>query len=203
MTTDDRKILIGTKNSRKRHKLSQMVAPFFLPLSADDFVEPEESGDSFLNVAIQKANDYSKQVNDWAISTDGGAVIPALSQEEWQPLFTKRFADSDIERIHKLIALMEGKADRTIEWHEAIAVSYQGKNVFSATSRAMDGVIAKVFHPYHYQEGIWLCSVTDFPALNNRNYFELTEDEKAMTEGSWTDLRSKLHGFFGDEKIGT
>jgi len=193
---NERKILIGTKNPHKRHKLSQIVVPFFSPLSGDDIAEPEENHNSFLDIAIQKANAYSQQVDGWAISTDGGAIIPALSQEEWQPLYTKRFAATDIERINKLLSLMEGKTDRTIEWHEAIAVSYKGKIVFSATARAMDGVISRAFNPDYYQEGIWLCSITDFPSFGNRNYFELNEDEKTMTEDSWGKLRMKLHDFF-------
>ena len=56
----------------------------------------------------------------------------------------------------------------------------------------MDGVISKQFDPTKYQEGIWLCSITDFPQFEGRNYFDLPPEERIQTEDSWGKLKNRF-----------
>lgn len=187
------KILIGTKNPHKRKKLSWIVEKYFIPEIKDNLKEAPETKDSFLKIAEEKALFYSKKYKGLVISTDGGAVIPALP--EWKPIETKRFTKTDKERIEKLLKMMEGKEARTIEWHEAIALVDNGKLIFSSQAKAMDGQIDKVFNPKFYREGIWLCSITSFPQFDNKNFFELTDEEVEATEDSWGKLKNKFEEF--------
>lgn len=156
--------------------------------------------DSFLAIAEAKAAHYSRLGGGLAIATDAGAVFPGL--KGWDPLTTKRFTDGDDRsRIDALLELMAGAEDRTVEWHEAIALAEDGEVIFSTQAKAMDGCIAEKFNPRFYREGIWLCSVTEFPLLGGRNYFELSPEEQALTEDSWTELREAFRQFARSQRL--
>ena len=186
-------ILIGTSNKYKQRRLSEIAGGFYLPKILEKIEPVEERGATFKEIAENKAVDYSVKYDCLAICTDGGAVIPALSA--WEPLRTRRFGDTDRERINGLLQFMAGKKDRTAEWHEALAIADRGKLIFSVQERAMDGVISESFDPKKYEEGIWLCSITDFPQFGGRNYFDLTPEERAQTEDSWSKLKEKFVEF--------
>jgi len=91
--------------------------------------------------------------------------------------------------------MMKGKDNRTVEWHEALAVADNGKLLFAAQERSMDGVISASFNPKNYEEGIWLCSVSDYPQFGGRNYFDLNDEEKEATADSWTKLGERFKEF--------
>lgn len=188
-----KKILIATKNPHKQKKLSEIVGSHFKAEIKNDLKEIEEHGDNFLEIAQNKAIDYSKKYNCLSISTDGGARFPALP--EWEPTKTKRFADTDKKRIEKLIKMMKNKNNRTVEWHEVIAMAENGKLIFSAKAKAMDGVINKKFNKKFYKKGIWLCSITSFPQFKNKNFFELSKEEMKATENSWSKLKEEFNNF--------
>ncbi len=188
------KILVATKNPHKQKKLSEIVSGFYIPEIKNDLKSIEERGDNFLEIAENKAKKYSEIYNCLAIATDGGAVIPAL-KGKWDPIKTRRFAETDKERIEQLLKMMEGKENRTEEWYEALAVADKGKLLFSTKAKAMDGIIDKIFNPKFYQEGIWLCSITSFPQFGGRNFFKLTDEEKAATEDSWDKLKKSFTQF--------
>jgi len=188
------KILIATKNPHKQKKLTEIVSPYFIPQKADKLKEVEEAGNTFLKIAENKAIEYSKLYKGFAVSTDGGAIIPALGNQ-WDPLRTKRFGATDKERIEKVLEMMKGKQDRTVEWYECIAVANNGKLIFSAEARAMNGIIDKEFNPKYYKKGIWLCSITSFPRFDGKNFFELSDKERKATEDSWDKLKEKFREF--------
>ncbi len=188
-------MLIGTKNKFKREKLVWIVKNYFSPLFKENLKEVEEHGNNFLEIAQNKALAYSKIYNCIVISTDGGAVIPSLNKSEWEPIKTKRFGMTDQERITKLLDMMQGKKDRTVEWYEAMAVADKGKLLFSSQERALDGMIDKTFNSKYYQEGIWLCSITSFSQFGDRNYFELSREEREQTEDSWSKLKADFEEF--------
>jgi inosine/xanthosine triphosphate pyrophosphatase family protein len=187
-------IIIATKNPHKQKKLIEVVQDYFTPLLLDERIpEPVEDGKDFLEIAEKKAIHYSLATKSLAISSDAGAVIPSVP--EWDPLHTKRFADTDEQRIDKLLALMEGNTDRTIRWFEAMAIAKDGKIQFSALVEARRGKIATNFDKSRYQDGMWMSSITEFPQFANKNFFELTPEERAKTENSWAKLKAKFAKF--------
>lgn len=189
-------IIIGSKNPHKQRKLAEIVSGYLQPVTVPDCPAFDEKGDTFQTVAEQKALLYAQRFGGLAISTDGGAVIPALTKEEWEPIHTRRFAGNDQERIEKLLELMQNKEDRLVQWFEAVAIADREKVLFSTTAQAMDGVIDKAFNLTFYQEGIWLCSITSFPQFGGKNFFELSSDEQAQTEDSWSELKKRVSDFF-------
>lgn len=56
-----KKILIATKNPHKQKKLAEIVSNYFMPEIRKDLKEVEEYGDNFLEIAENKAKDYSKK----------------------------------------------------------------------------------------------------------------------------------------------
>ena len=193
------KIIIATGNIHKRQKLAEIVSSYFKPIFLQKSVKIEERGEDFLSIAKNKAIDYSLELNSLVISSDGGAIIPSL--KSWQPLETRRFAASDKERIAKLLALMENKKNRTIQWHEAIAVADRGTLLFASQARAMDGVLAERFDHRFYKKGIWLCSITQFPQFGNKNFFELNKKERALAEDSWDKLKDDFVEFIKNRRL--
>ncbi|MBI2049066.1 MAG: hypothetical protein HYT29_01340 [Parcubacteria group bacterium] len=189
-------ILIGTKNPHKQQKLSDIVSPLFHPVIRLEIPDIKESGASFQKTAEQKALACARWFGGRAVSTDGGAIIPALSSAEWEPLYTRRFAGTDQGRITRLLQMMRGKKDRRVKWFEAIAVADTKRILFSTTVEAMEGVLDETSNPNHYKEGIWLCSITSFPQFGGRNFFELSREERALTEDSWEKLKKEFLEFF-------
>jgi inosine/xanthosine triphosphate pyrophosphatase family protein len=193
-------IIIATKNPYKQKKLIEVIQDYFTPLLLDETIpEPEENGKNFLEIAENKAIYYSLATKSIAISSDAGAVIPSVP--EWDPLHTKRFADTDEQRIDKLLALMEGNTDRTIRWFEAMAIAKDGKVQFSALVEARRGKIATNFDKSRYQDGMWMSSITEFPQFANKNFFELTPEERAKTENSWAQLKVKFAKFMAKSDL--
>jgi len=185
-------ILIGSANPYKQRKIADIVRDFYTPTTLP--LEPvEEVGETFKEIAENKAKEYSRKYGCIAISTDGGAVIPALGA--WEPVRTRRFGDTDEERIFGLLKMMEGVEERTLEWYEALAVADKGELLFSVQERAMDANVSHSFDPKNYQEGIWVCSVIEYPQFGGKNYFELTREEQIQTEDSWTKLAEHFRGF--------
>jgi non-canonical purine NTP pyrophosphatase (RdgB/HAM1 family) len=193
-------IIIATKNPHKQKKLIEVVQDYFTPLLLDEKIpEPPESGQNFLEIAEHKAVYYSLAAKSLAISSDAGAVISSVPA--WDPLHTKRFADTDEQRIDKLLAMMEDDTDRTIRWFEAIAVALDGQVKFSALVEARRGKIATNFDKRRYQNGMWMSSITEFPQFNNKNFFELTPEERAKTENSWAQLKVKFANFMKNSDL--
>ena len=192
-------IIIGSKNPHKQQKLSAIVEEFYNPIILEDLIEVEETGESFLQIAENKALELSNKYSEPVIATDGGAAIPALN--DWNSLKTKRFHDGDdFSRIKKLLEMMKGKDARTVLWFEALAVARQGKLLFSTQVQAMDGVIDEEFNPKNYKPGIWLCSITSYPEFGGRNYFDLNEAERLATEDNWSKLEKKFREFMAESK---
>lgn len=189
------KMLIGSANPHKQKKLSEIISGLCSPVILKTYPDVPEKGDSFQDIAEQKALAYARQYEMHAIASDGGAIIPALSSDEWEPLRTRRFGKTDKERIERLLELMQDKEDRTVQWVEAIAIANPDNVLFSATARAMDGVLDAEFRPQFYRQGIWLCSITSFPQFGGRNFFELSSEEQAVTENSWEELCKKAQAF--------
>lgn len=188
------KILVATNNPHKKKKLYEITNGFFKPVFLA-LPKISERGKSFKEVAEHKAKKYSLWFNGWAISTDGGARIPAL--KNWNALRTQRFIKGgDFARMDKLVNLMKNKKNRTVFWDEALAVAHKGKMVFSTVTSAMPAKLQKSYNHKIYEKGHWLDSLCFFPQFGNKNFFELTPAQRAKTEDSWTKLKKEFLKFF-------
>lgn len=193
-------IILATGNPHKIEKLTWIMKPYFNDIKPQSkSIDVDETADSFEGNAILKAVEVSKIYHTYAAATDGGVVIPSL--KNWNALLTKRFLGkediNDFDRIEGLLQLMDGKkgANRDIVWREAIAIAKDGKLLFSAEVDGDHGRIQESYDPSQYKPGIWQCTLTYYPQFNNKNFFELNDEERNYAEISWHNLKDMVDWF--------
>jgi len=198
-------IVLATNNPHKRTKLCWIVKPFFNIITAPrEEIDVVESGNSFKQNAELKAFEVAKRLNNYAIATDGGVLIPALGKN-WNALLTRRFTGnkntSDIDRMETLLALMQKKKgeERKVIWKEALAIASPSGILFSTEVTGDTGILQNTYNPKQYRKGIWLCTLTRYPQFDNKNFFELNESELKYSERSWWKLRKRTHVFLGKQ----
>lgn len=192
------KIVLATSNKNKIEKLTSIVGKYFSEaLPQDEKIDVIEDGSTFKENAEKKAIAVSKLYDSYAIATDGGVLIPSLGNK-WNGLFTKRFIGredaSDFDRMDALLEMMKDKKgdERDIVWNEAIAIAKSGKLVFSAQVEGDRGRVQETYDRRQYKEGIWQCTVTCYPQFNNKNFFELNDEERKYGEISWYRLKDAV-----------
>lgn len=198
-------ILIGTKNPHKIKKMREMTDSYFgkidyLAEFEGQIKEAEEKGETFEEIAINKAKAYSRQYKGYVIAGDGGLDVPSLSKN-WNALLTKRFIGkdnaSDFERLDAFLELMKNKKgdERKSYWHEAIAIAKDGKKIFSAEEVSVPTIIQEAYDPKKYRPGIWLCSLFYYPQYG-KNFFDLTQEElEEDGEDTWWELGERVEEF--------
>lgn len=201
-------IILATTNPNKIKKLRQIAAPHFDTVTPQSTAfDVEETEDNFIGNAELKARVISDHYNTYAIASDGGVIIPALG-EKWNAVLTKRFLGkddvTDIDRIEGLLALMKGKEgdERKIIWREAIAIAYKGTVLFSTEVNGDEGLLQHTYNPDQYAPGIWQCTLTCYPQFNNKNFFELNDEERKYSEISWNKLKKAVDEFMSDYQNG-
>ena len=109
-------LLIATKNVDKIKELEKLLADTPLQLiSLNDFahaVEPEETGATFSENAILKAQSYARQTGLPALADDSGLEVEALGGAPG--VFSARYAGvgaTDAQRIEKLLKELDEVQD--------------------------------------------------------------------------------------------
>lgn len=125
------KLVIASTNIHKVRELRTMLKPLaqFDVLSLSDFpnyVPPEETGKTFEENAILKAEHAAKILNTWVIADDSGLVVPTLSGAPG--VLSARYAGSDatdLENRKKLLEAMQHlmEEDRQAFFECAIALA--------------------------------------------------------------------------------
>ena len=102
------KLLVATNNPGKIKELNAALEDLPVDLfglnSFENIAEPEETGATFSENAILKADSYAHQTGFWALSDDSGLEVEALNGAPG--VFSARYAGenaTDGERIAKLL----------------------------------------------------------------------------------------------------
>jgi len=140
------KLLIATKNKNKLREIKNKLKILkFEILSLFDFPDAddiEEDCDTFIENAKKKAKYFAKKYNILALADDSGLGIDYLSGIPG--VKSKRFANTDSERIERILNLMKNVKfeKRKANFICAIAVSDASGKTFEATG-ICDGYIAE------------------------------------------------------------
>ncbi len=110
-------LVIATSNLHKIREFRDMLKLFknldiLSLLNFPSYTPPEETGSSFKENAISKAEHAAKSLNKWVLADDSGLVVPALGGSPG--IFSARYAGSDAtdaENRQKLLLALEGKQD--------------------------------------------------------------------------------------------
>ena len=195
------KLHLSTTNPHKVEKLTQLFSRYFPEIVvADRSITIDENGSTFRENAEIKALAASKHHHGYAAATDGGVLIPALGNK-WNSLLTKRFIGrddaTDFDRMDALLDLMKDKTgdERAIIWNEAIALAKDGTVIFSCQVEGDRGMLQTSYNKSQYQKGIWQCTLTCYPQFQNKNFFELNEEERQYGEMSWRRLGEAIDDF--------
>lgn len=129
-----KEIIIATKNSGKAKEFKQIfAAKGYQVLTLLDFPElgdVEETGQSFEENAILKAEQISQEIGKMVIADDSGLVIDALNGKPG--VFSARYAGEekdDEANIDKVLLELTGVPDeaRTARFYCALAIAAPGK----------------------------------------------------------------------------
>jgi XTP/dITP diphosphohydrolase len=111
MTKDSHELVIATKNAGKIKEIRELLSdlpfsPFSLRNLNDfaDVIEPEETGATFTENAVLKAQSYALQTKFWTLADDSGLQVEALGGAPG--IFSARYAGegaTDADKIEKLL----------------------------------------------------------------------------------------------------
>lgn len=144
-----REIVVATKNAGKIKELRELLADLPLQLkSLDEFpklVEAEETGASFAENAVIKAQSYALQTELWSLADDSGLEVEALDGAPG--VFSARYAGenaTDEEKIAKLLRELDKTADcrRLARFVCAMAISDEKGAIRFLTEGVCRGKIA-------------------------------------------------------------
>lgn len=114
-------IVIATGNAGKLREIEALLGPLGLSFvtQSELGIEPaEETEDSFVGNALQKARHAAEASGQPAIADDSGIVVPALDGRPG--IYSARFAGigaSDRDNLDKLLCEMDGVDDRAAHFH--------------------------------------------------------------------------------------
>ncbi len=143
------KLLVATNNAGKINELNELLADLPIQLFGlkhfENTFEPEETGSTFAENAILKANSYALQTGFWALSDDSGLEVTALNGAPG--VFSARYAGenaTDKERIVKLLDELAATNDesRRARFVCAMAIADETSKIKFLAEGVCDGKIA-------------------------------------------------------------
>ena len=202
------KILLGTGNLAKQETLRWLLDGLslrcFTPSDLGLTTVPDETGSTHLEIACQKALQWSATTSMLVIASDGGLTVPSLG-DCWESRFTHRFAGqdaSDEDRVKQLLELMKSFTgeDRKASWIESIAIADHTEVLTSWEITGADGLISN--DPVEDTDipGFWVFSIWFIPQFG-KYYNQLTTFEKETINDHWGQLKRNVQAFFQKRSV--
>ena len=202
------KILLGTGNLAKQETLRWLLDGLslrcFTPSDLGLTTVPDETGSTHLEIACQKALQWSATTSMLVIASDGGLTVPSLG-DCWESRFTHRFAGqdaSDEDRIKQLLKLMNSFTgeDRKASWIESIAIADHDEVLTSWEITGADGLISNDPVEDTGIPGFWVFSIWFIPQFG-KYYNQLTTFEKETINDHWGQLKRNVQAFFQKRSV--
>ena len=139
------RLIIATTNAGKvieiRSALGE-IPGWVLDALPPDTIPIEETGHTFLANAIQKAEHYSKFINEWTLADDSGLSVTALDGRPG--IHSARYGENPAARIQRVLREMESVPDarRDAVFYCALAVAQKGRIIWTG-QRDVAGFIAR------------------------------------------------------------
>ena len=202
------KILLGTGNLAKQETLRWLLDGLslrcFTPSDLGLTTVPDETGSTHLEIACQKALQWSATTSMLVIASDGGLTVPSLG-DCWESRFTHRFAGqdaSDEDRVKQLLELMKSFTgeDRKASWIESIAIADHTEVLTSWEITGADGLISNDPIEDTGIPGFWVFSIWFIPQFG-KYYNQLTTFEKETINDHWGQLKRNVQAFFQKRSV--
>lgn len=171
------KLVLASHNQGKIDELSQMLAPYGVKiLSARDLKLPdvEETGETFAENAVLKAETISEYTGMPCLADDSGLCVDALDGRPG--VYSARYAADNNARINKLIGELResGKADWSAHFSCVLALKIPHQKTKFFEGR-VDG---KIIENRRGSEGFGYDPVF-VPDGYERTFAEMSKEEKA------------------------
>jgi XTP/dITP diphosphohydrolase len=119
-------LIIASSNAGKVAELQEYLHDFTNDLRFDlrlkpQGIEVEETATTFLANAYLKASQVAIATQEWAIADDSGLEVMALNGAPG--IFSARYANSDSERIKRLLSELKYESNRQAQFVCAIALA--------------------------------------------------------------------------------
>ncbi len=176
------KLLLGTNNSAKaahmRQFLSDLPIELVTPQDLGITIEPEETGVTFEENALIKANYYFQKSGLPTIADDAGFEIPALNN--FPGVHSKRFADhemNDEEIISGILEKMKDLSgdDRKAHFRIVIVLKLSDEEVHTASGSISGHVpespLDKRMEKFPYRSLLFVDEL-------NKWFYEVSEEEE-------------------------
>ena len=202
------KILLGTGNLAKQETLRWLLDGLslrcFTPTDLGLTTVPDETGSTHLEIACQKALEWSTTASMLVIASDGGLTVPSLG-DCWESRFTHRFAGqdaSDEDRVKQLLELMKSFTgeERKASWIESIAIADHTEVLTSWEITGADGLISNDPVEDTGIPGFWVFSIWFIPQFG-KYYNQLTTFEKETINDHWGQLKRNVQAFFQKRSV--
>ncbi len=136
---DNLPLVIASGNKGKIREFKKLLDEFPLDLLTQPVgFEVEETGNTFMENARIKAIAVSKETGNLALADDSGLSVEALGGAPG--IFSSRYANSDKERIEKLLAELKPFPNRKAKFECALCVASREK-VLIEVSGFCEGLI--------------------------------------------------------------
>ncbi|MEN9205675.1 MAG: RdgB/HAM1 family non-canonical purine NTP pyrophosphatase [Thermostichales cyanobacterium SZTDM-1c_bins_54] len=115
-------LLLASSNPGKLQEFQGLLAgiPTWEVRLLPPGVDLPETGTSFRDNAIQKAQTAARHFGQWSLADDSGLCVAALGGAPG--VYSARYGRSDAERIAKLLAALEGVRDRRAYFAAALVI---------------------------------------------------------------------------------
>jgi len=137
-------LVIASGNPGKLREFTALLSAAGSGLNLDVRPQPpglevEETGDSFAANARLKAEAVARLTGQWALADDSGLSVDALGGAPG--LHSARYANSDGERIARLLRELAGQSDRRARFTAVLAVADPSGRTLLEVEGICEGVI--------------------------------------------------------------
>jgi len=134
------RLIIASGNPGKVTELGEYLdgLDIALVLKPQD-LEIEETGTTFIDNARIKASQVAIATQAWAIADDSGLEVAALDGAPG--IFSARYADTDTQRIQRLLTELAGNENREAQFVCAIALASPDGNIAAEAVGICEGEI--------------------------------------------------------------
>jgi len=171
------RLVIATHNRKKAGEMVTILGQRFPEMEIltladfEDAPEPEETGTTYIENAIIKAESAALFTGEWCLADDAGLEIDAMGGEPG--LYSKRFAGENTpfpEKMRIILERLDGRTDRAARFRCAVALAEPGGET-RPLEAICEGVIADAPSGnggFGYDPIFWLpelgCTMADLTA---------------------------------------
>jgi XTP/dITP diphosphohydrolase len=135
-----KQLVVATGNPGKLKEIQEYLTNLAIELHLKpDSLEIEETGMTFVENACLKASQIAQALGEWAIADDSGLEVEALNGAPG--IYSARYANSDRERIDRLLEELGDSTNRQARFVCAIALASPDGAIAAAVEGICPGEI--------------------------------------------------------------